>query len=144
MNEYRETVASSSYMLHALGGDGPRTYLNSLEVAEHRYREGARLFEADVSLTADHKLVLAHGWSKHDYVSRYGLPYTADSPVPTHAEFKSWKIQGHYETADIQDFVLFMQDHSDAFVMIDIGNQEYEETKDIYTELSALLLIVRC
>src|SRR5690554_5651037 len=57
-DKYQEVVSSSSYLLHALGSSEGHTYLNSVRVASDRYQDGARLFEADFSWTADHELVL--------------------------------------------------------------------------------------
>ena len=70
---YIRTIKSSRYMAHALGGIDGENYTNSKEALESSYNKGIRLFEVDINLTADDKLVCVHGWNKNDYEKKLGL-----------------------------------------------------------------------
>ena len=80
LKDYRDAVASSDYIIHALGGEDEHSYINSLDVLDKAYQAGFRVFEADVSFTSDDVLVCAHSgednvWSKNDWEQRLGQPY---------------------------------------------------------------------
>lgn len=137
MRLYRDTVERSQFMLHALGGDSGRTYVNSVEVLSAWYNRGARLYETDVWETSDGKLVLTHRNSTDGSLSksdceRLGLEYPAD---PTFEEFMRCKVWGHYPTSSFQDLVDFMAQHDDLYVMIDIQNRSYADTKALYGKI---------
>lgn len=138
--KYESTVEDSSYIMHALGGiDEKFSYTNSIDALKQCYSEGYRLYEVDVALTTDKKLVLAHSssgvWTKKDWETRIGLPYDEDNPCPTYDEFMSFKIQGQFKASSFSNLVDFMETHTDVYVMIDIGSQSYENTKEIYQEI---------
>lgn len=138
MRLYRETVERSQFMLHALGGDSGRTYVNSVEILTAWYNRGFRLYEADVWETSDGKLVLTHRSNSTDGslaksdCNRLGLEYPAD---PTFEEFMHCKVWGDYSTSSFQDLVDFMAQHGDMYVMIDIQNRSYADTKALYRKI---------
>ena len=69
--QYLNTISMSDYMAHALGGINGQAYTNSKEAIENSYKKGMKLFEVDIKLTSDEKLVCVHGWSKKDYEERF-------------------------------------------------------------------------
>ncbi len=98
--KYINTVNSSTYMMHALGGvDGKYMYVDSIDALELSYNSGYRLFEVDVNLTSDGVPVLVHGWNKSDYIKRIGAQYyksnkanSSGQYIPTHDEFMGFTI----------------------------------------------------
>ena len=67
---------------HALGRIEGSNYTNSREAMLRAYRRGLRIFEADVSLTADGEPVLVHGWGRRER-ERLGHPVADDAePLP--------------------------------------------------------------
>src|SRR5699024_12597487 len=47
---------------HALGDIDDETNTNTIEAFEESYKNGHRLFEVDISITSDTKLVARHDW----------------------------------------------------------------------------------
>ena len=132
---YKNTVEQQNYVAHALGGIEGFAYTNSKEALENSYNNGFRIFEADVKLTSDKKLVLVHGWTKKDYKQRLGLEYNEENPVMDYETYMSSKIQEKYTPLSFKDLADFIKEHKDMYVMIDIGNKSYEETKEIYSKI---------
>ena len=153
INDYRETVGKSRYILHALGGmDEIDDYINSLECLEAGYKKGYRLFEADVSFTSDKVLVLAHSgkdniWSDNDWKLRLGQVYPfgedkndelaskgydIEKQLCPHDEFMNFRLQGWYMPASFADLLNTMERHKDIYVMVDGGHRSYEDTLEFY------------
>lgn len=132
---YKNTVEQQNYVAHALGGIEGFAYTNSKEALENSYNNGFRIFEADVKLTSDKKLVLVHGWTKKDYKQRLGLEYNEENPVMDYDIYMSSKIQEKYTPLSFKDLADFIKEHKDMYIMIDIGNKSYEETKEIYSKI---------
>lgn len=153
IKNYKKTVSSSDYIIHALGGmNGEECYINSIDCLERTYDAGYRLFEADVSFTSDGVLVLAHSgennvWSKNDWEKRLGqeYPFAEGAEVPegydetkhlaTYSDFMNFKLQGKYRATSFADLLDFMEEHTDMYVMVDAGNRSYEDTQTYYQEI---------
>lgn len=132
---YRKVVQEQNYVAHALGGVDEFAYTNSKEALENSYNDGFRIFEADVKLTSDKKLVCVHGWTEGDYKERLGIEYNKENAIMDYDTFMSLKIQGKYTPLSFKDLAEFIKEHQDMYVMIDIGSKSYEETKEIYTKI---------
>lgn len=133
--KYKQVVKSEDYVAHALGGINEFAYTNSKEALENSYNNGFRIFEADVKLTSDKKLVCVHGWSKKDYEERLGIQYNKEKAIMDYDIFMSLKIQGKYTPLSFKDLAKFIEEHQDMYVMIDIGSKSYEDTKEVYTKI---------
>ena len=137
MNElkYKSLVEQHRYVAHGLGGIGEFSYTNSKEALENSYNNGFKIFETDVKLTSDNQLVCIHGWSKKDYEESLGLEYNSENPIMDYETFKNIEIQGQYTPLTFKELVEFMNEHKDMYVMIDLGRQDYEETKKVYSKI---------
>lgn len=141
--QYRNTVANSHYILHALGGiNGTHSYTNSIDALRANYQDGYRLFEVDVSFTSDHHLVLAHSardntWKKIDWEKRLGQPYDPEHPLATLEEFKAFRIQEQFQATTFAELLDFMEAHPDMFVMVDAGSRSYDDTVAFYQAIVA-------
>lgn len=141
--QYRDTVANSHYILHALGGiNGTHSYTNSIDALRANYQDGYRLFEVDVSFTSDHHLVLAHSardntWKKIDWEKRLGQPYDPEHPLATLEEFKAFRIQEQFQATTFAELLDFMEAHPDLFVMVDAGSRSYNDTVAFYQAIVA-------
>lgn len=133
--KYKQRVKQQDYVAHALGGIDEFAYTDSKEALENSYNNGFKIFEADIKLTSDNKLVCVHGWTEKDYKERLGIEYNEESPIMDYDTFMSSKIQGKYTTLSFKELAQFIEQHNDMYVMIDIGNKSYEETKEIYTKI---------
>lgn len=133
--KYLMKIKTNKYIAHALGGIEGENYTNSQEALKTNYEKGVRLFEVDINLTADGKLVCVHGWKKSDYENKMGMEYNSDSNIMTYEQFKNVKIKGKYTTMGFDNLVDYMKKYKDIYVMIDIGKKSYEETKKIYSQI---------
>ncbi|HZI67123.1 MAG TPA: glycerophosphodiester phosphodiesterase family protein [Thermoanaerobaculia bacterium] len=79
------------HVAHAMGEIGGHTYTNSLEAWQANYERGCRLFEVDLWITSDRRLVAFHNGME----AAFGLPqgFSRD-------EFMRTKIYGKYTPLD--------------------------------------------
>ncbi len=98
---------------HALGEIDGHTYTNSLEAFEKSYKNGIRIYDADLNITLDKKYVLRHEW-----VDNIGVEYSTGLN-PTYAEFMSKKIYSNYTPLSLEDFLKIMDKYSDIYVAFD-------------------------
>lgn len=133
--KYKIDIKKQDYIAHALGGIENNQYTNSKEALKNSYSKGVKLYEVDVSLTSDEKLVCVHGWSKKDYTEKLGIKYNKENAVMSYEQFMNTKIKGKYTTMSFKDLIEFMKVHDDMYVMIDIGNQKKKKTKNMYEKI---------
>jgi glycerophosphoryl diester phosphodiesterase len=99
------------YVAHAMGAIDGRTYTNSLEAWRMNYAKGCRLFETDLWITGDGKLVAFHG-----------APLEAEmdlSPGFRYDEFMRKRIYGAYSPLDADRIARLLQEKSDWKVVTD-------------------------
>lgn len=129
-----------SIIAHAMGAIDGHAYTNSLEAFEYNYSQGTRVFEVDLCLTKDNKLVLNHGWEEH---KKARLGWTEFDRTPMmYDEYMNTPILGSYTPLSSLDLLEIMQDYPDIFVVLDWGKDlDYvpEEDKDYIFDLDALI-----
>lgn len=106
---------------HALGSiDGHRA-TNSFEAMAVNYtKNNMRVFEADMILTSDDRLVLRHDWLAYLYNLLGQTSSKGKESVPlTYQEFMSLYSFGKYEPMDIDALVSVLDKHKDIFVITD-------------------------
>ena len=121
------------FIAHAGGAVDGKLYTNSLEAMEHSYVQGNRVFDIDIELTEDGKLVLRHSWNDnletsetaiHDskrYVDMNGCQqYTYMGETMNYEEFMSTPIFYRYKPMDCINMLKFMDSHKDLYVTIDM------------------------
>ena len=100
---------------HAGGSIKGINYSNSLEALDHNYQRSLRWFEVDISSTSDNHLVLLHDWQNsmkklfNEKPGRRSL-----------SEFRKLKMNGSLTQMTLDDLVLWMNKHSDAFIVTDV------------------------
>lgn len=100
-------------VIHALGAIEGKTYTNSKEALENSFLKGNRVFECDMILTADQKLVACHDWGLD---MQEGI---SGNNIPTKEVFMNTKIYGKYTPLSIDEVVIFMKDHKDVYIVTD-------------------------
>lgn len=145
VKRYREAVKNTQYIMHALGGmENKYTYTNSIDALRYYYEIGCRFFELDLSFTSDGQLVCAHSatvdgvenvWRKVEWVKRLGQNYDPEHTLASFDEFMSFTIQGKFKATSFAEIVDFMKEHSDMYIMLDVGNRSYAGTKKIYEQI---------
>lgn len=106
---------------HALGSiDGHRA-TNSLEAMAVNYIDNnIRVFEADMILTSDDRLVLRHDWLAYLYDLLDQTSSKGKESVPlTYQEFMSLYSFGRYEPMGIEELAYILQKHQDIYVITD-------------------------
>lgn len=131
----REAIGTFSWedhktTVHALGGLDGKTYLNCQEGFEYYYEQGARLFEVDLSQTADGVWVCRHNWkTSMDQWEGDG------KKVLMASDFKSTPLYGQYTTMTLEDLFNLLKKYPDAYVLIDCkeySTRDYENTLEDY------------
>ena len=124
-------VATAPFMIsHAMGGIGGTNYSNCLEAFNENYAEGHRVFEVDIELTSDGRMVLWHDW-KRAFCSRYKA-----GVQPSFAQFMGSKIYDRYTPMSIENLLMIMHDHPDIRVITD---SKYAATADVKKQFKALV-----
>lgn len=107
-------TASGRYMIsHAMGGIDGHSYSNCLEGFLENYEEGHRIFEVDMELTSDNKIVLWHDW-KRQFCSKY-----REGRTPTYAEFMGSRIYDEYTPMDLEGLLKLMDQYPDVRIITD-------------------------
>jgi len=104
----KEKDYSKHFIAHAGGAIEGINYTNCLEVLDLSYSKGFKLFELDLVLTTDNKIVAAH-----------------DPPGITEAEFMSKLIEGKYTPMNMEVINNWFTNHKDAILVTDkIGDPD--------------------
>lgn len=117
---------------HAMGGIRDQAYTNSYEAFIANYEKGNRVFEVDLLLTEDGKLVARHEWTQYmtELLQQQGeLPADRQSSRLNYSEFKQSKILGSYDPLDWSDILDLMEDYPDIYIVTDTKEQEPEDMK---------------
>lgn len=110
----------NNLIAHALGGVDDSAYTNSLEAFEKNYKQGHRLFEVDVSITNDGKLVARHGWE--DDLGQ-GITKKVN-----YKEFINSKYDGKYTPLDFENIIELLESYADIYMILD---GKVESPKDV-------------
>ncbi len=114
---------SNKIIGHAMFGIDGITYTNSKEAFLNGYKNGLRVFEIDLELTSDDKLVLVHDWNDYDY-------------IPSSKEFLKQKIKDKYTTLNIENILLLLKIYPDIWIITD---SKYIQKKLIIKEFKYLV-----
>lgn len=123
---------------HAMGGIEGLTYTNSYDAFKANYEKGFRVFEVDLLLSSEGKLVARHEWGE-SFTQQLGqqdkLAADRQGAVLTHAEFKAAKIQGVYEPLDWTDVLELMERYPDVYIVTDTKQSTSGEIQRIFTQI---------
>lgn len=124
----------NKYIAHAMGGIDQKTYTNSLEAFERNYKNGYRVFEADIAMTLDNEPVLLHAWGG---ATELGLPKAWEGKAVRYSDFKDQKIHGVYTTLSFRDLCEKMKENKDMYSVIDLKT-DAKESREIYKKLVSI------
>jgi glycerophosphoryl diester phosphodiesterase len=113
---------------HAMGGIEGKTYTNSLEAFLLNYALGTRIFEVDVLLTKDRRLVAVHD---NPMLERFGIDTTIDQV--TEQEFLELKILPDFTTLSLKSILELMTSYPDIEIVIDF-KQNFESAIIVVVE----------
>ena len=109
-----EILANARIVAHGMGAIGGLETPNCLEAFQAQYEAGVRVFEADLRLTRDGRVVLRHDWWPDAW--QEGIDWAR---IPTLEKFKAEKILGEYTPLSFQDLLLLMEQYPDICVITD-------------------------
>lgn len=123
----------------ALGGISMRyANMNAAEGLKGAIEHGFRIFEADIRLTLDGRLVCVNGWSKGSYEKLGADPrkYADGMDADT---FLQCRMYGHYETMDAKRlFGRMRQEIGDWKLILDMGKPKKEILAGMIEQLREL------
>lgn len=133
--EPKEGFAAHRLVAHAMGGIDGLTYSNTYEAFAANYEKGLRVFEADLLLSKDGKLIARHEWGE-SFTVMMGQEDVMDpgthAAVWTYEEFKNAKIKGQYEPLGWEDLLDLLKEYPDMYLITDTKQIEPEETDQIF------------
>ncbi len=102
---------------HALGCVEGRTETNSKEAFLESYAQGQRVFEVDLTLTSDDRLVARHDFEQMSY---YNLEQVVGEEIVMDYEtHMSQRIKYKYTPLDIDGMLKLLAEHPDAYLITD-------------------------
>jgi glycerophosphoryl diester phosphodiesterase len=123
---------------HAMGGIEGLTYTNTSDAFLVNYDQGFRVFEVDLLLSSEGRLVARHEWGE-SFTRQLGqedeLAADRQGAVLSYAEFKAAKIQGVYEPLDWDDVLELMEQYPDVYIITDTKQFSPEEIQQIFTQI---------
>ncbi|MFD1738953.1 phosphatidylinositol-specific phospholipase C/glycerophosphodiester phosphodiesterase family protein [Bacillus salitolerans] len=121
---------------HAMGGIDEKTYTNSLEAFKQNYEKGYRVFEVDLIVTSDAKVVARHDWSLHSYEKLEQNHPRKLSFGPLHSEeFQDLKIHSQYTPLSFEDIVQLMTEYDDIYLVTDTKGTHPYEIKNVFRQI---------
>ena len=99
---------------HGGGGIDGYIYTNSLEALNQSYENGFRLFELDINLTNDNKLVAVHNWSEWNQLLNNKFLHP-----PSYEKFINTKIHNMYTPLDMDRINDWFSQYPDAILVTD-------------------------
>lgn len=121
--------AAHKIVAHAMGGIHDYTYTNSLDAFVANYEQGTRMFEADLLLTSDQKLVARHEWTANMSKllgQQAVLPAAKQGTVLNYEEVMGSPILEIYSPLDIEKIINLMVIYPDAYIVTDTKELEPE------------------
>lgn len=123
---------------HAMGSIGEQPYTNAYEAMIANYEKGTRVFEIDLMLTEDRKVVARHEWTE-SMTQQLGqedkLPDDKQAARLTHEEFINTPILEQYQPMDLEAIMEMMQHHPDMYIVTDTKEQEDTDIEHLLTEI---------
>lgn len=125
-------------VIHALGGLDGRTYLNCREGFEYYYEKGVRLFEVDLTQTADGVWVCRYDWenSMEQWDSDGKKVLMAN-------DFKNTPLYGKYTPLTLEDLFGILRKYPDVYMVIDCGGYSSRNSKNTYNDYKSYSEIAR-
>lgn len=121
--------AAHRVVAHAMGGIHNYTYTNTLDAFIANYEQGTRVFEADLLLTSDDKLVARHEWTANMSKllgQQSVLPAAKQGTVLNYEDVMSSPVLELYSPLDIDKIMDLMVIYPDAYIVTDTKELEPE------------------
>lgn len=117
----------STVIKHSFGSIDGYCYTGSLEAFLENYEKGDRIFEVDLEMTSDDKVILRHDW---DLEMQEGI---SSENIPTQEQFLSAPIYGIYTPLSFRDLCLLMQEYPDIWIVTDSKYKDWDNVIKQFT-----------
>lgn len=133
--EHKKSVlAEMPEVVHGLGYIEGHYITNSREALLFNYVRGFRVFEVDLNMTSDNRLIARHDWSPEYYqFLGQGNP-PADGPIPFDTVM-SLKIHGKYHALSWEEIVELMQKYPDIYFVTDTKERDEANIRKTFSYL---------
>ena len=126
-------MEGNTYVAHAFGGKGSKTYTNALEAFEYNYDLGHRVFEVDFDLTTDNKTICSHDEDYWRYITG-----NEDNDVEySYDNFMNTPLFTDYTPMDYKAVVNLLHDYPDIYIITDT---KYADELSVYKQYSQIVL----
>ena len=115
---------------HAAGGIDKKSYTNSIEAFNHNYEKGHRLFEIDISITSDDKLVARHGWEDD-----LGQNLNNNKQPLSYKEYMKTTYHNKYHPMDFDDVLNLLEKHDDIYIILDGKVESPKDVEILYEKI---------
>ncbi|MGG2199437.1 MULTISPECIES: phosphatidylinositol-specific phospholipase C/glycerophosphodiester phosphodiesterase family protein [Paenibacillus] len=126
-----------TYIAHGLGELDGTAAANAGDALIRNYDKGFRVFEADLILTSDDRLVARHDWS--DYLSRLLKQPVASEQTRDQAmtinQFKERLILEKYKPLEIKELLYLLQLHPGAYLITDTKETDPKLVKKQFQQI---------
>lgn len=119
-------AAEPGLIAHGMGAIGGQRVTNCLEAFQANYAAGYRVFEVDLILSTDGRLVARHDWESYMY-EFLGQKVENPDVAMSEAEFKALKIHGRMTPLTIADVVAIMKAYPDVWMVTDTKSKDAAE-----------------
>lgn len=125
LGSWKET----SFIAHAGGEIEGYTYSNCGRAIRENYKKGYRVFEIDLALTSDNKIVAKHDWDS--FIIQDGVE---PGHIPTKDEFLSKPLWGIFEPLSLEELCSIMVEYEDIWIITDTKYEEEEFNRIFFNE----------
>lgn len=116
---------------HAAGSIDGKSYTNSKNAFKRSYTNGHRLFEIDVSVTSDGKLVARHGWEDdlYQHLNNNQLPVN-------YKKFMNSYYYNKYKPMDFEDILTILKENKDVYIILDGKVESPKDVEKLYKKIN--------
>ncbi len=134
-DDKKSVLADLPEISHGLGYIDGHYITNTIEALEYNYERGFRVFEVDLNMTSDNRLIARHDWTPGHY-QWLGQDYQATEEVPIPFDsVMSLKIHDKYNTASWEDLLEVMQKYPDIYFVTDTKHKDEENVRTTFSYL---------
>jgi glycerophosphoryl diester phosphodiesterase len=132
--EKQSALADKPVVLHGLGYIDGHMVTNSIEAFTANYNRGFRVFEVDLQMTSDNRLIARHDWELVHYewlgqeVPEVGGPKPFD-------EVMAMTIHGKYKAPSWEQILELMQKYPDVYFVTDSKDKDEAIVRQTFSYL---------
>jgi len=123
VEEEQSVLADIPQVAHGLGFIDGHYVTNTMEAFEENYKRGFRVFEVDLIMTSDNRLIARHDWTLGHYGWLGQEAPAVEEPLPFD-EVIRLKINGEYNAPSWEQLLEIMQKYPDVYFVTDTKDKD--------------------